>query len=104
MKKKYLTINEIAEAYGITRSSVYSWYQSGLVNSKKAGKLIYIEDAPIVRSLARKAQKRREAALLGLERRKTRKESDKYVNAKGEITDFWKWMKADSPLGFIVGV
>ena len=102
--KKYIPLAELAKRYELSHNSVYSWVRSGLVKSKKENGKLFVEDSKLVHSLARKAQKRREAALLGLERKRNHKESDKYVNAKGEITDFWKWMKADSPLGFIVGV
>ncbi len=95
----WMLVEDAAKNLEVTASVIYLWGRRGKVQIR-----IYngIKAIKITKELQLKAKNIKEKRLR-LKKNKTKINSEKYVNGKGEITNFWEWLKnIDAPLSYIV--
>lgn len=94
---KYKTLREVPEGYmissavvkkfGVTRMVLSSWNLKGKIETVKVRGIMAIKITPEFKRMVEKYHEH-------IKRRREKKDSaKKYINEKGEITDFWKWVR-----------
>ena len=87
----YMLSNEIYEKYGIIPQALSNWKRLGKIETVYVQSRLAVKITPEFLELIKTRKKRKAKIPAG---------PDKYVNKKGEITNFHKWMKA-LPRGYM---